>query len=572
MKRDSTLKEIGRASLPSYLLDDLVWTYTMLLFFYTLNLLSFLVALYILLLNEGPNMEHLYTKKITNEFVETFPGDLSMNNATRQTPGVLYCSVLPTPVHHPTLLAWSEYVAETLGLETPLQEDILILGGNTINPTMKPYASCYAGHQFGNWAGQLGDGRAMSLGFCRGIDGIDYELQLKGAGLTPYSRNADGRAVLRSSLREYLMSEAMYYLGVPTTRALSLVSTGDSVLRDMFYNGHAEYEPGAIVLRVAPSFIRFGNFEILAERNNRALSQQLCDWVISRYYPEINIQSEDRVIHLFKAVAERTADMIVEWLRVGFVHGVMNTDNMSILGLTIDYGPYSFVDDYDERFTPNTTDLPGRRYAFGNQGSVAYWNLGRLANAFAFLVPETDKLVAVLKEYQDLYETKYYSMMAKKLGFDALSVDDRVLIDAFEEMLRTIKPDMTLFYQLLIDLPADLGLPSDVKNFFQEAFYTAPDEEILFACLTAYSKRIKMNVCSKEVSINTMRLANPRFILRNYMLHEAIEKLEKGDDSLLKRLEEYMKQPYSKMGDEYFVKRPDWAAQKAGCSMLSCSS
>ena len=517
-------------------------------------------------------MEHLYIKQITNEFVETFPGDVSMNNTTRQTPGVLYCRVLPTPVHHPQLLAWSQDVASTLNLDFPVQEDVLILGGNAINPSMKPYASCYAGHQFGNWAGQLGDGRAMSLGFCSGIDGVDYELQLKGAGLTPYSRNADGRAVLRSSLREYLMSEAMHYLGVPTTRALSLVSTGDSVLRDMFYNGHAEYEPGAIVLRVAPSFIRFGNFEILAERNNRALSQQLCDWVIARYYPKINIQNEDRVVELFRSVAERTAEMVVEWLRVGFVHGVMNTDNMSILGLTIDYGPYSFVDEYDERFTPNTTDLPGRRYAFGNQASVAYWNLGKLANAFAFLVPETDKLVAVLKGYGDLYEQKYYVMMTKKLGLDRLREGDRLLIDSFEEMLRTIKPDMTLFYQLLIDLPENIGTASEIKIFFQDSFYTEPDEDVFYACIATYIERMKTNVCSKEASINLMHAANPRFIVRNYMLHEAIEKLEKGDNSLLKKLEELIKEPYSKKGDEYFVKRPDWAAQKAGCSMLSCSS
>lgn len=515
-------------------------------------------------------MEQLHIKQITNEFVDTFPGDLSMDNTRRQTPGVLYCSVLPTPVKQPTLLAWSCDLATILGIDAPSEADVLILGGNTINPTMKPYASCYAGHQFGNWAGQLGDGRAMSLGFCRGTDGVDYELQLKGAGPTPYSRNADGRAVLRSSVREYLMSEAMHYLGVPTTRALSLVSTGDAVLRDMFYNGHAEYEPGAILLRVAPSFIRFGTFEILTERNYYLLSQQLCDWVITRYYPEI--QGEDKIVQLFNVVADRTADMIVEWLRVGFVHGVMNTDNMSILGLTIDYGPYSFVDDYDERFTPNTTDLPGRRYAFGNQASVAYWNLGKLANALAFLVPETDKLVAVLKGYGEIYEQKYYTMMAKKLGFDTLREEDRLLIDSFEKMLRTIKPDMTLFYQFLIDLPENIGTATDVKQFFQESFYTEPDEAILYTSIVAYSERIKTNVCSKEKSMNTMRAANPRFVLRNYMLHEAIEKLEKGDDSLLKKLEKYSKEPYSKNGDEYFVKRPDWAAQKAGCSMLSCSS
>jgi uncharacterized protein YdiU (UPF0061 family) len=517
-------------------------------------------------------MEHLSAKQITNTFTETFPGDVSMNNTRRQTPGVLYCSVLPTPVAQPALIAWSDQMAEVLQLLAPSPQDILILAGNAVNPSMKPYASCYAGHQFGNWAGQLGDGRAISLGFCKGRDDVDYELQLKGAGPTPYSRNADGRAVLRSSVREYIMSEAMHYLGVPTTRALSLVSTGDPVLRDMFYNGHAEYEPGAIVLRVAPSFLRFGNFEMLAERGNGALSKQLCDWVISRYYPEIDIAHEDRVVHLFQAVAERTADMIVEWLRVGFVHGVMNTDNMSILGLTIDYGPYSFVDDYDLSFTPNTTDLPGRRYAFGNQASVAYWNLGRLANAFAFLVPETDKLVAVLKNYQSLYEEKYYLMMANKLGFDVLRAEDRLLIDSFEEMLQTIKPDMTLFYQLLIDLPEGTGSSADVKNYFQETFYTEPDETVLYAAVLTYRARIKTNTCSAEASKDKMRAANPRFIVRNYMLHEAIEKLTKGDDSILKQLLEYMKEPYSNKGDNYFVKRPDWAAQKAGCSMLSCSS
>lgn len=515
-------------------------------------------------------MEHLYKKQISNAFVDTFPGDVSMNNARRQTPGFLYCSVLPTPVQKPRLLAWSEDVATILDLESPNEGDVQILAGNVVSPTMKPYASCYAGHQFGNWAGQLGDGRAISLGFCQGKDGSEYEMQLKGAGPTPYSRNADGRAVLRSSVREYLMSEAMHYLGVPTTRALSLVSTGDDVLRDMFYNGHPEYEQGAIVLRVAPSFVRFGNFEMLAERNNLVLSKQLCDWVIERYYPEI--VGEDRVVKLFQAVAERTADMVIGWLRVGFVHGVMNTDNMSILGLTIDYGPYSFMDDYDARFTPNTTDLPGRRYAFGNQASVAYWNLGKLANAFAFLVPDTDKLVEVLNNYQGLYEGKYYSMMANKLGFDVLRDEDPAWIDSFEEMLRTLKPDMTIFYQLLIDLPEKIGTAAELKQYFQESFYSEPDEALLHETLIAYSERIKTNTCSKVISKNKMQASNPRFILRNYMLHEAIEKLEKGDDSLFKKLEEYCKHPYTNKGDAYFIKRPDWAAQKAGCSMLSCSS
>lgn len=240
-------------------------------------------------------MQRLSSKEYKNEFVQHFPGDESGDLRPRQTPGVLYSKAIPTPVAQPTLLAWSEDLAEKLGIRKPEgQEDIDILGGNRVADSMHPYAACYAGHQFGGWAGQLGDGRAITLGEWETATGQSWELQLKGAGPTPYSRRADGRAVLRSSVREYLMSEAMHHLGVPTTRALSLVSTGDQVLRDMFYNGNAAYEPGAIVMRAAPSFLRFGNYELLAARKETANLQQLVDWTISRYYP--HIQGENRVI------------------------------------------------------------------------------------------------------------------------------------------------------------------------------------------------------------------------------------------------------------------------------------
>ncbi|MDX5419683.1 MAG: YdiU family protein, partial [Hymenobacteraceae bacterium] len=347
-------------------------------------------------------MESLSSKIYKNEFVSTFEGDESGDLTPRQTPGVLYSKAIPTPVKAPTLLGWSAELAKQLGIQKPTeQKDVDILGGNYVAPSMYPYAACYAGHQFGNWAGQLGDGRAITLGEWEAPTGNTWELQLKGAGPTPYSRRADGRAVLRSSVREYMMSEAMHYLGIPTTRALSLVSTGEPVLRDMFYNGNAAYEPGAIVMRVSPSFLRFGNFEILAARKEKENLQKLVDWTIDRYYP--HIQGEDRVMTWFKEVVERTASLMVEWMRVGFVHGVMNTDNMSILGLTIDYGPYSFVDNFDPEFTPNTTDLPGRRYAFGNQPSIGYWNLGCLANAILPLLPDKEELVAALETYKDLY-------------------------------------------------------------------------------------------------------------------------------------------------------------------------
>ncbi|MBC7827349.1 MAG: YdiU family protein [Chitinophagaceae bacterium] len=521
------------------------------------------------------NIETLSSKIYRKEFVSTFDGDESGDLRPRQTPGVLYSKALPTPVKSPELLAWSDELAKELGIKNQTEKmDVDILGGNLITPSMYPYAACYAGHQFGQWAGQLGDGRAITLGEWEAPDGRSWEMQLKGAGPTAYSRRADGRAVLRSSLREYLMSEAMYHLRVPTTRALSLVTTGDSVLRDMFYDGHPEYEPGAIVMRVSPSFLRFGNFEVLAARNELSNLRKLVDWTIQKYYPHID--GNDKIIAWFKEVVEKTAGLMVEWLRVGFVHGVMNTDNMSILGLTIDYGPYSFIDDYDPNFTPNTTDLPGRRYAFGRQPSIAHWNLGCFAGAIAPLLDDTERLSAELEGYTDIFLQKYYAMMGNKLGLDKVNKEDISLINEFEKTLATIKPDMTIFYQSLTELDMDKGDTKDrIASHFNHSFYKELQPghvEALFSLMEMYITRIKRNTCNREESLNRMQQNNPRFILRNYLLHQASEDLEKGDDTLLTKLQHAMKEPYSKKYDEFFTKRPDWATQKAGCSMLSCSS
>ena len=519
-------------------------------------------------------MESLSSKNYKKEFVTTFPGDDSGDLTPRQTPGVLYSKATPTPVEKVTLLAWSDELAEMLGIQKPTdQKEIDILGGNHVTDSMYPYAACYAGHQFGNWAGQLGDGRAITLGEWETAPGQSWELQLKGAGQTPYSRRADGRAVLRSSVREYLMSEAMHYLGVPTTRALSLVTTGEPVLRDMFYNGNPAYEPGAIVMRVAPSFLRFGNFEVLGARKELDNLKQLVDWTIARYYPHLT--SENKVLDWFKEVVELTAKLMVEWMRVGFVHGVMNTDNMSILGLTIDYGPYSFVDDYDPDFTPNTTDLPGRRYAFGKQPSIAYWNLGCLAGALAPLFPDTKPLIEALETYRNIYWTHYYGMMGKKLGLDQVSQADINLIKELEEVLATLKPDMTIFYQLLIDLPLQLTDATAAEAHFKQSLYkelTGQEREKLYTFAQKYSTRLEANSCTREASQQLMRRTNPRFILRNYLLHQAIEELEQGKDELFAKLQEALKNPYSDKYDEFFKLRPEWATQKAGCSMLSCSS
>jgi len=518
-------------------------------------------------------MQNLGSKIFEKEFVDTFPGDDSGNIRPRQTPGMLYSKAVPTPVQRPELIAWSGELAKTLGIDEPNLEDIKILGGNAVTPSMHPYAACYAGHQFGNWAGQLGDGRAITLGEWETPQGSTWELQLKGAGPTAYSRRADGRAVLRSSVREYLMSEAMHYLGVPTTRALALVTTGDQVARDMFYDGHPAYEPGAIVMRAAPCFLRFGNFEMLAARNEIGNLTNLVNWTIERFYP--HIKGEDKVLRWFGEVIERTASMVVEWLRVGFVHGVMNTDNMSVLGLTIDYGPFSFLDNYDPNFTPNTTDLPGKRYAFGQQANIAYWNLSRLANALSPLFDNVEQLDLQLKTYEDIYWGKYYEMMANKLGLDGIKDDDDVqLLASFERFLASIQPDMTIFYQLLIDLPAGLET-EELLVYFKDSLYNdleAVDAAALYELIKTYQTRLNANTCTREDSLQRMRTANPRFILRNYLLHMAIDELQKGEQQLFLKLQQALKDPYSNSYDDFFEMRPGWATQQAGCSMLSCSS
>ena len=286
-----------------------------------------------------------------------------------------------------------------------------VMTGNSIIENSKPFAMCYAGHQFGNWAGQLGDGRAINLGEIK-----NWALQLKGAGPTPYSRTADGLAVLRSSVREYLCSEAMHHLGVPTTRALSLSLTGDQVLRDIMYNGNSAYEKGAIVSRVAKSFLRFGNFELFAARNDLKNLKILTDYTILRHFSHLGNPCKEVYLKFFQEVTNKTLEMIVHWQRVGFVHGVMNTDNMSILGLTIDYGPYGWLEGFDLGWTPNTTDKKHKRYRYGNQPTIGLWNLYQLANALYPLIDEAAPLEEILERYQLDFKTESLHMMRSKLG------------------------------------------------------------------------------------------------------------------------------------------------------------
>ncbi|WP_287654426.1 protein adenylyltransferase SelO [Accumulibacter sp.] len=513
-----------------------------------------------------------------NRFLRELPGDPERRNEPRQVFGACWSPVDPTPVAAPRLLAYSREVAAALDLnEAAMQtpEMVAALAGNALLPGMVTYASCYGGHQFGQWAGQLGDGRAILLGEVINRRQQRFELQLKGAGPTPYSRRADGRAVLRSSIREFLCSEAMHHLGVPTTRALSLVGTGESVVRDMFYDGHPVAEPGAVVCRVAPSFTRFGHFELLAARGERGLLQHLVDFTIARDFPTLHSDPEQGGLGLwFSEICERTARLMVHWMRVGFVHGVMNTDNMSILGLTIDYGPYGWVDNFDPGWTPNTTDASSRRYCFARQPAIARWNLERLADALARLVPRTDELAAGLERYDEIYAAEFCAAFAGKLGLRAWRHDDAELVEDLFELMRQAEIDMTEFFRSLAKLDIeqphlDVVLGACYRDDLRQRYSTG-----LARWLARYAARLQQDGEAAATRIARMNAANPRYVLRNYLAQQAIDHAEQGDTQMIHHLLEVLRRPYDEQaGREAFsAKRPDWARHRAGCSMLSCSS
>ena len=520
-----------------------------------------------------------------NSYVEELRGELRTENRPRQVPGYCYSPVAPTAVRDPHLLAWSDDLAALLGLERPAERGTAVdlLAGNLVTPSMKPFAARYGGHQFGSWAGQLGDGRAISLGELTARDGSSWEVQLKGAGVTPYSRQGDGRAVLRSSLREFACSEAMYHLGVPTTRALSLVATGDMVVRDMFYSGDPRPEPGAIVARVAPTFIRFGNFELMTSKRELDNLRALADYVLVHHYPEMGPPSEEVYLQLFEEICRRTAVMIAHWMAVGFVHGVMNTDNMSILGVTIDYGPYGWLEPYDPDWTPNTTDFGSRRYAYGQQPAVALWNLSMLARSLSPLLSEGERLIRGLETYRATFGQIYQEMMLRKLGLTLLDPDDdRTLIDDLLRSLAGAEVDMTLFFRKLSDTAS--GLISGVdpeeppfRELIAETSYSAskgPEHDTLVEWSRRYVRRLRRESSRPEDTREGMRRANPKYVLRNYLAQKAIEGVEAGDLSYLQTLMGVLRKPYDEQPEyeEFAGKRPEWARTRPGCATLSCSS
>lgn len=589
--------------------------------------------------NDDPVFTAMRTWRFDNRFVRELPGDPLATNTRRQVKGACYSRVEPTPCQAPRLLAWSPEVCRMLGLpDDPSASPAFaeVFAGNRLLRGMEPFAMCYGGHQFGTWAGQLGDGRAINLGDVVGPDGRSRTLQLKGTGPTPYSRTADGLAVLRSSLREFLCSEAMHHLGIPTTRALSLVLTGNQVIRDMFYDGRPQAEPGAIVCRVSPSFVRFGNFEILAARGEQENLLRLLAHVMGLEWKSGQPPPTDQCVAWFAEVCERTAELVVHWMRVGFVHGVMNTDNMSVLGETIDYGPYGWLDHYDPDWTPNTTDAEGRRYSFGAQPQVALWNLVCLANALVPAIGSPKPLEDVLNGWSSRFFERWRAMMAAKLGLAQFeSGTDESLVDELLELLAAAETDMTIFFRQLarFDRRATAAGGAEVlasaiqandrrggslappRPVFGERGAggegrprndagTGPDakeshdghplnpNQILDACLYSsgspnpelaarwsawfirYAQRLERDGLNPASRRKTMDAVNPAFVFRNYLAQQAIDMATGGDTAFLFRLFNTLKQPYDDQPgrEDLAARRPDWARDRPGCSMLSCSS
>ncbi|XP_068852017.1 protein adenylyltransferase SelO, mitochondrial isoform X2 [Aphelocoma coerulescens] len=441
--------------------------------------------------------------RFDNLALRSLPVDASEEGGPRTVPGACFARVRPSPLQNPRLVAMSLPALALLGLEAPAAdpaaaeaEAALFFSGNRVLAGAEPAAHCYCGHQFGSFAGQLGDGAAMYLGEVLGPGGERWEIQLKGAGITPFSRQADGRKVLRSSIREFLCSEAMFHLGIPTTRAGTCVTSDSKVVRDIFYDGNPKNERCTVVLRIASTFIRFGSFEIFkppdeytgrkgpsVDRNDIRI--QMLDYVISTFYPEIQEAYSDNTTQrnaaFFRELTKRTARLVADWQCVGFCHGVLNTDNMSIVGLTIDYGPFGFMDRYDPEHVCNGSDNTGR-YAYNKQPEVCKWNLGKLAEA---LVPELPLEISQLileEEYDAEFEKHYLQKMRKKLGLIHLELEeDSKLVSELLETMHVTAGDFTNIFYLLSSFSVDMD-PSKFEDFLEElASQCASVEELKVA-------------------------------------------------------------------------------------------
>ncbi|WP_213958667.1 MULTISPECIES: YdiU family protein [unclassified Variovorax] len=479
---------------------------------------------------------------------------LRWRNEFAALPPKFFTRLQPTPLPDPYWVGRSSAAARQLGLQPDWfasAEALEVFTGNALLPGMAPLASVYSGHQFGVWAGQLGDGRAIMLGQTE----TGFEVQLKGAGLTPYSRMGDGRAVLRSSIREFLCSEAMHGLGIPTTRALCVTGSDARVRRE-------EIETAAVVTRTAPTFIRFGHFEHFWANDRLDELRTLADFVIDRFYPECRLTGRfggNAYAAFLEAVSERTAALMAQWQAVGFCHGVMNTDNMSILGLTIDYGPFQFLDGFNPRHICNHSDTGGR-YAYNQQPSVAYWNLYCLGQALLPLIGEKETALAALASYQEVFPREFLGRMRAKLGLPDAQDGDLSFVEALLAVLRQEQTDWTIFWRRLSHHMAGADV-QPVRDLFIDA---AGFDAWLLSFMERHAS------VPRAPAAALMLKSNPKFVLRNHLGQQAIEAAQRKDDSGVATLLKLLESPFDDHAgfDDYAGFPPDWASSIE----ISCSS
>jgi len=455
----------------------------------------------------------------------------------------------PVPLDHPYLISFNPDAAKLIGLESNSKDDprfVDLLNGTFTPEGVQPFSMCYAGHQFGHYAPRLGDGRAINLGSING-----WHLQTKGSGETLYARMSDGRAAIPSSIREYLMSEAMYHLGIPTTRALAVIGSQTNIVRNTI-------EKAAIVMRMSPSWIRFGTFEYFYYIKEYDKLKSLADYVITESYPHLK-DTEDRYYQFFDEVVERTAKLIAQWQSIGFCHGVMNTDNMSIAGLTIDYGPFSMLDDFDYGFVCNKTDKAGR-YSYGEQPNISYWNLTMLSKALSPLI-DKERMQKKLDDYGNfLYPDAYIDIMRNKLGLEMKLDEDTELITELVGALQDAQVDYTNFFRTLSRYDGERMPLYDI----------AMNPVVIHNWLELYDARLSKESSTLEERQEVMLKTNPKYVLKNYMLQEAIELAQKGDFSRVETLLYIAAHPYDELPafNDFAKETPE--EHKNVC--LSCSS
>ncbi|WP_449576436.1 protein adenylyltransferase SelO [Lelliottia nimipressuralis] len=464
-----------------------------------------------------------------------------------------YTALNPTPLTNARLIWHNDSLASELGIPPSLFQPATgagVWGGEALLPGMQPLAQVYSGHQFGVWAGQLGDGRGILLGEQQLANGQTVDWHLKGAGLTPYSRMGDGRAVLRSTIRESLASEAMHALGIPTTRALSIVTSDTQIARET-------YEPGAMLMRIAQSHVRFGHFEHFYYRREPEKVRQLADFVILHHWPQWQ-DDADKYILWFRDVVARTASLMACWQTVGFAHGVMNTDNMSILGLTMDYGPYGFLDDYQPDFICNHSDHQGR-YSFENQPAVGLWNLQRLAQSLSPFI-DVEALNDALDLYQEVLMQEYGKLMRRKLGLTTQEKGDNDILNALFALMAREGSDYTRTFRMLSQTEQQSAASPLRDEFIDRAAFDS--------WFVTYRERLQREEIQDDDRQAQMKAVNPAMVLRNWLAQRAIEQAEQGDYAELHRLHDALRTPYADRSDDYVSRPPDWGKRLE----VSCSS